>query len=303
VTPIAPLVALAATALWVRERRARRTAERFGAALLEALLNAIDANDEDTGRHVRRVAAYALAIAQHAGLDDAACREVEHVALFHDVGKIHAALFDIVHDESGLSARDRAAIATHPARGAEVLAPLEPFYPYLAEGVLSHHECWNGKGYPRGLAGQEIPRSARIVAIADTFDAITHARRYSRGQSREAALDVIRRGRGAQFDPELVDLFLAPDVQAEVQAAGQRLAQPRARHERRRRPRREPFAPDVAFRWRERRSAGFEPDAVEAAARTPVRQPRADGSGRPRVTPRGQAAVAAEPGRPTVPPA
>ena len=135
----APILALAATALWVRERRVRRTAERFGAALLESLLNAIDANDEDTGCHVRRVAAYALAIAHRRGLDNAACREVEHVALFHDIGKIHAALFDIVHDEHRLTERDRAEIATHPARGAEVLAPLEPFYPYLAEGVLSHH--------------------------------------------------------------------------------------------------------------------------------------------------------------------
>jgi putative two-component system response regulator len=246
----APILALAFGALWLRERAARRAAERLGAGLFESLLNAIDANDDDTGRHVRRVAASAIALADAAGLDDAAQREVEHVALFHDIGKIHAALFDIVHEGHRLTDADRRAIATHPERGADVLAPLEPFYPYLAEGVVSHHERWDGTGYPRGLRGAEIPLAARIVAISDSFDAIVHARRYSPGKSVDAALEAIRRGRGTQFDPDLVDLFLSPAVQRCVAAENARLGG-RRRPDDRRRARQEPRTPDVAFRWRQ----------------------------------------------------
>ena len=274
------LLAVSAAALvWHRERQARRSAERFGAALFESLLNAIDANDEDTGCHVRRVAVYAHALAEAARLDDDEQRQVEHVALFHDIGKIHAALFDIVHEGHKLSAEERAAVATHPARGAEVLAPLEPFYPYLAEGVLAHHERWDGGGYPQGLAGDAIPLVARIVAIADSYDAIIHSRRYSAGQSSDSALEAIRRGRGAQFDPTLVDLFLSDEVQARVRAAGEELSgRPRRRHERRQRFRHEPFAPEVAFRWRERRSAGFQPSRSLPAPPEALRT-RKDGSG------------------------
>ena len=236
----------------VAERRHRRAAERLGAALFETLLNAIDANDTETGRHVRRVAAYALVIADAAGLPDATAREVEHVALFHDVGKIHEALFDIVHENSRrLSAAARQAIATHPHRGAEVLEPLTPFYPHLAEGVLSHHERWDGTGYPRGIAGEAIPLTARIVSIADSFDAITHARRYSAGKSTESAREAIARGRGTQFDPALVDLFLDPSVQQAFDELRREQWRPRLRSDRRHR-RAEALAPEVSFRWRER---------------------------------------------------
>lgn len=280
---ILPILAIAAAIAWARERQSRQAAERFGAALFESLLNAIDANDEMTGDHVRRVAAISLELARAAGCDVGTQREVEHVALFHDVGKIHAALFDVVHESHELSAHDRAAIATHPARGAEVLAPLEPFYPYLAEGVLSHHERWDGTGYPRGLAGEAIPLPARIVAIADSFDAITHARRYQAGRSTEAGLAAIRTGSGSQFDPALADLFVTAAVQRRIRDCTRELTKP-AHHERRHRARHEPFAPDVTFRWRERRSAGYEP---EAATRGSVGdRPRADGSGAPKVVAR-----------------
>ena len=264
--PTAPLLALGLGALWLRERAARRAAERLGAGLFEALLNAIDANDDDTGRHVRRVAASAIALADAAGLDDAMQREVEHVALFHDIGKIHSALFDIVHDGHQLTDADRRAIATHPERGADVLAPLTPFYPYLAEGVVSHHERWDGSGYPHGLRGEDIPLTARIVAISDSFDAIVHARRYSAGQSVDAALEAIRRGRGTQFDPALVDLFLSPAVQRCVAAENARLGTAR-RPKDRRQDRHEPLTPDVAFRWRHRVVPRPEPMPGDAAPR------------------------------------
>jgi len=243
-----PLVAglAAGAALLVRERRARGKVERFAAAGLETLLNAIEANDADTGRHVRRVAAYSLIIAEFAGLDERQSHAVERVALFHDIGKIHEALFDIVHDDDRLTEADRRAIDTHPRRGAQVLAPLEAFYPELPAGVLSHHERWDGTGYPRRLKGKRIPLEARIVTIADTFDAVSHSRRYRRGRGIDDALEVIREGRGTQFDPELVDLVLLPPVIDRLMR--EHLSSGRSRSGRRPRPKES--APDVRFRWR-----------------------------------------------------
>jgi HD-GYP domain-containing protein (c-di-GMP phosphodiesterase class II) len=249
VTALPLTLGLSAGALLVRERRARRNAERLAAALLETLLNAIDATDAQTGAHVRRVARYALILADAAELDRHAQRSVERVALFHDIGKISEALFDIIHDERSLTPEERRAIATHPARGAEVLAPLEAFYPDLADGVLAHHECWDGTGYPRRLAGEAIPYVARIVSIADTFDAVTASRRYRSGKGVRAGADTVSRGRGTQFDPALADLFLCPPVFERVLQAQRDLAAERPRRAERRAGRIDP-APDVKFRWR-----------------------------------------------------
>ena len=236
--------------LLAREHGSRRSAERLAAALLETLLNAMDANDPVTGAHVRRVAEYALILAHAAELDEAEQRSIERIALFHDIGKINHALFDIVHEDSRLTPAERRAIARHPELGAGVLAPLAAFYPDLAEGVLAHHERWDGKGYPRGRRGRRIPLAARIVSIVDTFDALTHARRYRAGRSVRDAARVIADGRGSQFDPELVDLFLFPPVLAEVAATciAARMDPP----QRRGKPRhaRVPHAPDLKFRWR-----------------------------------------------------
>jgi len=240
--------ASAATALFVRERRARRGAERFGAAVLETLLNAIEANDHDTGLHVRRVAACAIVLARAIGLDDEAVHGVERIALFHDVGKIHEALFDIIHDRARLTPAERRAIATHPARGAEVLAPLDNFYPELSAGVLAHHERWDGTGYPRGLKGKRIPLASRIVAIADTYDAVKHSRSYRKGSSDAKAIAVIAEGRASQFDPDLVDLVLLPPILAEFARVD---FDHRGGGRRDRRDREESSsAPDITFRWR-----------------------------------------------------
>ena len=245
------LLAAGAAAYYLKVRRERGRVERLAAAALESLLNAIDANDPATGEHARRVAAVSLILADARGLDDRERSSVERVALFHDVGKIHEALFDITHDDHLLSAEERAQIATHPQRGADVIAPLSLFYPDLGEGILSHHERWDGTGYPRGLRGTDIPFAARIVALADTFDAITHRRRYDAARSAPAAVEVIAAERGRQFDPELTDLFLSADVQASVHDA-MRLSPPDRGL---RTCKRNPAAglgavPDVAFRWR-----------------------------------------------------
>jgi putative nucleotidyltransferase with HDIG domain len=248
---ISAAAAAAATALLLRhELKGRQTAERIAAAALESLLKAVDANDPETGAHVRRVAAYALVLADAAGLEEHERRSIERVALFHDIGKIHEALFDIIHDPHKLTPEERKAIATHPRRGAEVLAPLCGFYPDLPDGVLSHHEKWDGSGYPRHLKGRRIPLSARVVSIADTFDAITHSRRYRDGRSAEHASQAILQGRGSQFDPELVDLFVFPPIFARVVATSREVSRWREPVRMRRGSRDEDQVPDITFRWR-----------------------------------------------------
>ena len=248
--------AAAAAILLRREQLARQATERFAAAALETLLNAIDANDADTGAHVRRVATFALILAEAADLSEHECKSIERVALFHDIGKIHEALFDIIHDDEKLTAAERRAIATHPARGAKVLAPLLGFYPDLPDGVLSHHERWDSTGYPRGLKGRRIPISARVVSIVDTFDAITHNRRYRDGQPTDVAREIILQGRGTQFDPDLVDLFLFPPVFAKITAASRRVTRWHRPVEQRKTGRDEENVPDITFRWRPGRHGG-----------------------------------------------
>ncbi|MDQ6872282.1 MAG: HD domain-containing protein [Gemmatimonadota bacterium] len=248
------LGAAAAGGLLFREHSMRTKAERLSAATLETLLNAIDANDAVTGSHVRRVAAIALILGEASSLDERTLRSIERVALFHDIGKLHEALTDIFHEETKLTPEERRAVMTHPQRGAEVLAPLEGFFPDLPRGVAAHHERWDGKGYPRGLKGKRIPLAARVVAIADSFDAITHRRRYSHARSFGEGIRAIEEGRETQFDPELVDVFLSPSVRARVEQAIREANKPQKNQSNRRRGAAQ-RAPDVTFRWRPR-SAG-----------------------------------------------
>jgi HD-GYP domain-containing protein (c-di-GMP phosphodiesterase class II) len=244
-------ITAAAGGLLYREHAIRTKAERLGAATLETLLNAIDANDTVTGAHVRRVATYALILGEAAGFDERTLRSIERVALFHDVGKLHEALTDIFHDQSKLTPEERRAVMTHPQRGAEVLAPISVFYPDLGKGVEAHHERWDGTGYPRGVKGKRIPLTARVVAIADSFDAITHRRRYSHARSFGEAVKAITEGRGTQFDPELVDLFLTPPVLAKIERTMRQVNAPQRKRQNRRRGANQPV-PDLTFRWRQR---------------------------------------------------
>ena len=243
-------VGLLAGGLLIRERRAKIHAERLGAATMETLLNAIDANDATTGAHVRRVANYSLILAEAADLDEPTRRSIERVALFHDIGKIDEAVSDIFHDDTGLTPAERRAVKTHPRRGADVLAPLSHFYPDLPEGVLSHHERWDGKGYPRHLKGLRIPITARVVAIADTFDAVTHSRRYRGGRSIAQGRAVLLEGRETQFDPILVDLFLSPPVMECIELSMATRRTPARKNQRRDKTRVESPVPDLKFRWR-----------------------------------------------------
>ncbi len=247
-TPV--LIGAAIAVLYVRERRARARLERLGAATLETLLDAIDANSPTTGEHVRRVAEYALILADAADVDDKMQHSVERIALFHDIGKIDGALTDIINETTKLTPSERRAVMTHPQRGAGVLQPLTAFYPDLAEGVLSHHERWDGSGYPRHLKGSRIPIAARIVSIADTFDAVTHSRSYSHARSLKTATAVIAEGRGTQFDPDLVDLFLSPPVLKQISVSMHKVKGPKRSIKTRRPVKGSQGVPDITFRWR-----------------------------------------------------
>jgi HD-GYP domain-containing protein (c-di-GMP phosphodiesterase class II) len=239
-----------------RREEAEHLVTRIAAAAFESLLHAIDVNDPETGTHVRRVAIAAVILARAADQTEKRQHRVERVALFHDIGKINGALFDVMRGTTGLTVAERKLIATHADRGAEVVKPLASFYPELPEGVRAHHEWWNGHGYPRGLRGISIPFEARIVTIADVFDALTHQRPYKRALSVARAARFIAAGRGTQFDPDLTDLFLCPPVQSEI-ATALRVQCTRvgasppgsARSEPRRQagPRRD--TPEIAFGW------------------------------------------------------
>lgn len=210
---VAPAAGAAALGAYLaRERRRRKDAERLAAAALESLLRAIDANDQETGAHVRRVAAYALTLADHCEVAELERRTIELAALFHDIGKIHEALFDLVHEPRRLTRAERRAITRHPALGADVLAPIGDFFPDLEAAVFAHHEHWDGSGYPRGVRGTRIPFAARVVALADTFDVLTFGRPYQSRRQDDEVAEIIAGARGTQFDPDLVDLALFPPI-------------------------------------------------------------------------------------------
>lgn len=252
------LAALAGPVLALtRREETAHLVTRLAAAVFESLLHAMDANDPETGAHVRRVAITAVILARAADQNETRQHRVERVALFHDIGKINGALFDVMRGVRGLSPAERQLIATHADRGADVVRPLASFYPELPAGVRAHHEWWNGRGYPRGLRATAIPFEARVVTIADVFDALTHRRRYKSALSLARARQIIAAGRGTQFDPDLTDLFLLPPVQEEIAAAQCRRGgqgDPASADCERSMPRRQAGprrdTPEISFRWR-----------------------------------------------------
>jgi diguanylate cyclase (GGDEF)-like protein/putative nucleotidyltransferase with HDIG domain len=175
-------------------------------ATIEALARAIDAKDQNTQMHIRRVQLYAASMAKAVGLSPAAIQGVKTAALLHDIGKL-AVPEHILSKPGPLTQEEFQKIRIHPEVGAEIIAAVPFPYP-VAPIILSHHERWDGKGYPKGLGGEEIPIGARILTIVDYFDAVTTERPYHKALSHESAVGLLRHESGRALDPTLVELFV-----------------------------------------------------------------------------------------------
>ena len=194
-----------------RLRSTMQDLERSYDITLEAMGDALDLRDEETEGHSRRVTAYTIALAQAMGLDSEELRVIARGAFLHDIGKI-ATPDRILLKPGKLDVEERCIMRQHCERGYEMVRKI-PFLRDAAEIVYSHQECFDGTGYPRGLQGEEIPLGARIFAIADTLDAMTSDRPYRKGTSFAAATEEIARCAGKQFDPGIVEVFLAMQIE------------------------------------------------------------------------------------------
>ncbi|HEX6371661.1 MAG TPA: HD domain-containing phosphohydrolase [Longimicrobium sp.] len=194
--------------------RRRREAGQLHRGMVDSLLNALYAGDPVTARHSRRVADLSYALAEAVGMRGHELHTLRVAALLHDMGKIDDRFFHIVHSRTPLTKAQRAEIKNHPHESAHILTPLETAHPGITQIVSTHHECWDGSGYPHGLHDLDIPLEARIIAVADAFDAMTQPRKYRDAMPLDEALQALREGAGTQFDPTLVDLAEAEPVRA-----------------------------------------------------------------------------------------
>lgn len=183
-----------------------RFLENATLSTVQALAAAVDAKDTYTQGHSQRVAQYASGLCRFVGGSDAEVELVYRTGTLHDVGKI--GIPDHVLKKAGpLTQEERAIMETHPALG-EVIVAKVPYLQDTLSGVRHHHERWDGKGYPDGLAGESISRLARMLALADTYDAMTSDRPYRKGLSIETALAEVEKNAGTQFDPVLAAEFV-----------------------------------------------------------------------------------------------
>ena len=202
---------LADSAKWLESEVAERTRELLEARAetLQRLAVAAEYHDDETAQHTRRVGASSAEIASRLGFDAEQINLIGEAAPLHDVGKL--AIPDRILLKRGkLTVQEYDVMKTHAELGARVLSGSHaPVLRMAAVIAASHHERWDGTGYPRGLAREEIPLVGRVVAVADVFDALTHGRPYKLEWSVARAIAEIRRESGSQFDPRVVDAFLA----------------------------------------------------------------------------------------------
>lgn len=175
--------------------------------IVRILAATLDARDNYTFGHSTRVAHFALGIGRQRGLDAPSLHELEMACLLHDIGKIKVP-DAILNKAQSLSREEYQQILAHPEHGCEILALSPSLHKYIP-AVRHHHERYDGQGYPDGLKGDAIPLSAQIVALADTYDAMTSSRPYRAGRDDDTAVAELEACRGSQFAPDLVDIFLS----------------------------------------------------------------------------------------------
>lgn len=184
----------------------RQAREKSYVEAVAAMVTAADARDHETSGHSFRVALYALALARALGLPEERLKAIEWGALLHDVGKM-VVPDDILRKQGKLTPSEWHIMRQHPSWGYDILSGVSFLYEEALEIVQSHHEHWDGQGYPIGLAGEEIPLGARIFAVVDSYDAITSDRPYRRARSHSFAVSELRGVAGMQLDPQLVETF------------------------------------------------------------------------------------------------
>jgi cyclic di-GMP phosphodiesterase len=183
----------------------RRSDEEFLLAI-QSLAVALEAKDRYTAGHSERVARFAVLLGRKMGVKAKDLEDLRNVALLHDIGKIGMA-DSVLNKPGALNRREFDIIRNHPNIGAQILSPISHLAPYIL-ATKHHHERYDGKGYPDGLAADELPLSVWIVATADAFDAMTSTRPYRKAKPISFALDQLETGKGTQFHPDCVDAFL-----------------------------------------------------------------------------------------------
>jgi diguanylate cyclase (GGDEF)-like protein/putative nucleotidyltransferase with HDIG domain len=198
------------------EQRHVREMADLHLATIEALALAIDAKDQTSQSHIRRVQLYAASVAKALGMSDNDVQGVKTAALLHDIGKL-AVPEHILSKPGPLTPEEFLKIRAHPKVGADIVSSVPFPYP-VAPLILSHHERWDGKGYPTGLKGEEIPLGARILSVVDYFDALMADRPYHKAMSSEAAVGLLHQEAGKGLDPTVVTKFMAllPTLQLEA---------------------------------------------------------------------------------------
>lgn len=189
-----------------RAEERRRQVERLSEQIMKTLANTIDAKDKYTNGHSMRVATYSKEIAKRCGKSKEEQEEIYHMALLHDIGKIGVP-DNIINKPARLNDDEFRLIRQHPAIGCDILKTIE-LMPELTKGARWHHERYDGTGYPDRLKGDEIPECARIIGVADAYDAMTSKRSYRAILSQDAVRQEIEKGRGIQFDPKFADIML-----------------------------------------------------------------------------------------------
>lgn len=217
------VVAQVIHAAWSRLTAKTRESEelsRLHFATAEALATAIDAKDQTTHCHVRRVQIYAAGLGEILGLSKADIAALKAGALLHDIGKL-AVPAHIINKPGRLTQAEFEKMKIHTTVGAQILSRVDFPYPVLPI-VRHHHEHWDGLGYPDGLKAEQIPITARIISVVDCFDSVREDRPFRRGMTRDEAVDFLLRGSGTQFDSSIVDLFIKhlPRFESQIAAAG-----------------------------------------------------------------------------------
>lgn len=190
--------------------------ETLNEELLQLIVATVEARDPYTSGHSERVAAYSRVVSRAAGLSSRATQRVAIAALLHDVGKIHEEFAAVLKKPGRLSAEEFAIMKTHASKGADLVQKVSQFRD-LVPAVRSHHEAWDGSGYPEGLAGSNIPQWARIIAFADTIDAMTTDRPYRGALTSDTVRTEIVQESGRQFDPEIAVRLTSGPFWAELE--------------------------------------------------------------------------------------